>query len=332
MNLIDIYIQEVTRRLPEKNREDIALELRSTIQDMLPDDYREEDVKTVLEKLGSPVTLASGYRDRPMHLIGPRYFDVYVTLLKMILPIAAVISFISVIAAYFIDYNGQEAVLNVALDVMGVGIWRMIEVGIQTFFWFTLVFAVIERTDKENGNQPLTASLKKWTPDDLKNIAYIPKKKAISKIEVFGDLMWTAIWATLYFYANQLVGVYKGGDGRLEFVIPVINHDVLLGYWPIVVIVIGCEIALALYKLIRGQWTKRMAIWNTALQMIVTIVFIVIIINPNLMSQEFITFMADLFTITTNQFIVWIVSGGIFFFMAGAAFNIYDGFRKARIH
>lgn len=331
MNLIEVYIQEVTRRLSEKNREDIALELRSTIEDMLPDDYREEDVKTVLEKLGSPVTLASGYRDRPMHLIGPRYFDVYVTLLKMILPIASIISLISVIAEYFIDYNGQEAVIDVALDITGFGIWRMIEVGIQTFFWLTIVFAVIERTDKEKDNHPLTASIKKWTPDDLKNIAYIPKKKAISKLEVFGNLMWTAIWATLYFYANQLVGVYEGGGDRLEFVIPAFNQEVLLRYWPVIVIVIGFEIVLALYKLIKGQWTKRMAICNTALQIIVTIVFIVIIMDPNLMSQEFITYMTDLFTITTNQFKMWIVGGGIFFFMASVASNVYDGFRKARI-
>lgn len=332
MNLIEVYIQEVIRRLPEKNREDIALELRSTIEDMLPDDYREEDIKSVLEKLGSPATLASGYRDRPMHLIGPRYFDVYVSLLKMILPIATVISLISVIAEYVIDYNGQEAVINVALDIIGFGIWRMIEVGIQTFFWLTLVFAIIERTDKENDNLPLTASLKKWTPDDLKNIAYIPKNKTISKLEVFGDLMWTAIWATFYFYANQLAGVYKSVGDRLEFVIPAFNQEVLLRYWPIVVIVIGFEIALALYKLIKGQWTKRMAICNTGLQIIVSIVFIVILIDPNLMSQEFITYMTELFTITSNQFKTWIVGGGIFFFMAGAAFNVYDGFRKARIH
>lgn len=39
MNLIDLYIQEVAKRLPEKNREDITLELRSTIDDMLPEDY-----------------------------------------------------------------------------------------------------------------------------------------------------------------------------------------------------------------------------------------------------------------------------------------------------
>ncbi len=88
MNLIDVYIHEVTRRLPEKSREDIALELRSTIEDMLPDDYTEKDVEEVLSKLGNPAVLASNYSEKPMHLIGPRYFDVYVTLLKMIIPIA----------------------------------------------------------------------------------------------------------------------------------------------------------------------------------------------------------------------------------------------------
>lgn len=69
MKLIEIYIHEVTRRLPEQNREDIALELRSTIEDMLPDDYDEKEVKAVLEKLGNPAILASEYRDQPMYLI-----------------------------------------------------------------------------------------------------------------------------------------------------------------------------------------------------------------------------------------------------------------------
>lgn len=331
MNLIEVYIQEVTRRLPEKNREDIALELRSTIGDMLPDDYSEEDVKAVLEKLGSPVTLAAGYRDRPMHLIGPRYFDVYVTLLKMILPIAAVISLISMIAEYFIGYGGNEAVINVVLSLMGQGIWRIIEVSVQVFFWLTLVFAIIERTDKGKDQQPLTASLKKWTPDDLESIPYVPEKKAISKCEVFGSLMWTAIWATLYFYADHLVGVYVGGRDGLEFVAATFNQEVLLRSWPIVVMVIGFEIALSLYKLIKGQWTKRMALSNTALQLFGTIVFIVILINPNVLSAEFITYMADLFTVTASEFKTWIVGGGIFIFLVSAAVSVWDGFRKARI-
>ena len=331
MKLIDIYIQEVIRRLPEKMRTDIALELRSTIEDMLPSNYIEEDVKYVLNQLGSPAVLASGYKDQPMHLIGPRYFDVYLSLLKMILPIAAVISLITMIAQNIIGYNGDEAILNVVLTIIGKGILLIIEVGIQVFFWLTATFAIIERLDKDKEQQPLTASLGKWTADDLKNIAYIPKKKAISKFEVFGSLMWTAIWATFYFYADKLLGVYKGDGERLDFVIPALNQDVLLQYWPIIVIIIGLEIAFAIYKLLKEQWTKRMAIGNTVLQIITTIVFIVILKNPNLMSEAFIEYMTTAFTITKEQFNMWVVGGGISIFIIGAIVNAYDGFKKSKI-
>jgi hypothetical protein len=332
MNLIEIYIQEVIRRLPEKSREDIGLELKSTLEDMLPEDYTEEDVKSVLEKLGNPTSLASGYRDQPMHLIGPRYFDVYVTLLKMILPIAGVIALISMIAAYFFSYSGEEAVLNVMLLLMGEGIWTLIEVGIQVFFWLTLIFAIIERVDKGKEMEPLTTNYKKWTPDDLKNITYIPKKKSIPKTEVFFSFLWTAIWATVYFYADHLTGIYENNGEGLEFVTPALNQEVLLSYWPIILVVIGFEIALALYKLIKGQWTQKMAIFNTAHELIATVLFIVILINSNLFHQEFIAYMADLFTTTAEQLKTWIVGGSIFIFVVFAAINVFDGFRKPRIH
>ncbi|MFS0823984.1 HAAS signaling domain-containing protein [Bacillus sp. 1P02SD] len=332
MNLIDIYIQEVTRRLPEKMRADIALELRSTIEDMLPDDYIEEDVKTVLEKLGSPAKLANNYRDRPMHLIGPRYFDVYVNLLKMIVPIAAVVALISIFAEYLIGYQGDEAIINLVLDTIGFGIARIIEVSIQTFFWFTLVFAIIERVDKSKDDQPLTTSLQKWTPDDLKKIAYIPKKKAISKLEVFGAFLWISIWVTTYFYANRLLGVYEGGDGGLEFVIPALNHEVLLSFWPIVLVVIGLEIALALYKLIKGQWTNRMAIYNTLLQVFSNIVFIIIFLKPTILNQDFVLYMTDLFGIDGFDFKTWFIALVLVSIIVSAAINIFDGIRKANIH
>ncbi|PED30371.1 HAAS signaling domain-containing protein [Bacillus cereus] len=331
MNLIDLYIQEVAKRLPEKNREDITLELRSTIDDMLPEDYNEKDVKGVLEKLGSPVSLANGYLDRPMHLIGPRYFDVYTTLLKMIIPIAAVIALISMVAENFIGYSGDQAVLNVILQLIGKGIGGIFEVGLHVFFWLTVVFVILERTDKDKGIEPLTTSLKKWTPDDLKNISYIPKKKAISKFEVFGGLMWTAVWATLYFYANYLVGVYNGTANGLKFVSPTFNQDVLLQYWPIVVIMIVFEICISLYKLVQGQWTQRLAIGNAILQIAGTIVFIVIVVNPHVFNAGFITYLANAFTISSEEFKTWLIGGGIFFYMLSAAINIFDGFRKASI-
>jgi hypothetical protein len=195
-----------------------------------------------------------------------------------------------------------------------------------------VVFVILERTDKKNDMHPLSSSLKKWTPDDLKNIPFIPKKKIISKLEVFGYLLWTAIWATLYFYANHLVGIYEGKGNGLEFVTPALNQEVLISYWPIVLVVIGLEIALALYKFIKGQWTKQVAVFNTVTELIGTIAFIVIVSNPNLMHQEFITQMTELFTITSEQLKGWIVGGVISIFVVFAVFNVFDGFRKSRIH
>ncbi|UZM97527.1 hypothetical protein OL548_20515 [Lysinibacillus sp. MHQ-1] len=49
---------------------------------------------------------------------------------------------------------------------------------------------------------------------------------------------------------------------------------------------------------------------NAALELLTTVVFIVIISNPNVMNQEFITHLSKLFTTTTKQFEIWVVSGG----------------------
>ncbi|MFS0779708.1 hypothetical protein ABC255_27450 [Neobacillus sp. 3P2-tot-E-2] len=330
MRIIDLYIQEVTRRLPVKSREDIALELRSTIEDMLPVDYTEEEVKPALEKLGNPAVLASGYLDRPMHLIGPRYFDIYINLLKMILPIAAAITFISIIADSIISYPEEEAVLNVLLNAIGFGIWRIFSTGIQVFFWLTVVFAIIERTDHKNRQVPLTPCLKEWTPEDLYNIPYIPKEKAIPRVEVFLGMLWTAIWASVYFNAASLLGVYEKGNKGLEFIMPTFNQEVLLSYWPLVVIVIGLEIAVASYKFHKGQWTGTMASINTVMHGVSSIVFILIISNNQLFNPAFVTYITDLFSITGDVG-TWIFWGAVFTFLLFAAIDIYQGFRKANL-
>lgn len=46
-------------------------------------------------------------------------------------------------------------------------------------------------------------------------------------------------------YANHLVGVYSGTENGLKFVAPTFNQEVLLQYWPIVMIMIVLEIAIS---------------------------------------------------------------------------------------
>ena len=324
MKMIDLYIQEVTRRLPDKKREDIALELRSTIEDMLPDDFTEQDIMSALAKLGNPAKLASGYLDRPMHLIGPQFFGIYINLLKMIVPIAVMITLISIIANNIVSFTGEEAVLNVILDIIGVGIWQMLSATIQVWFWLTLVFAIIERIDMKD-QKPIIEGMKEWTPEDLKEVTYIAKEKAISKVEVFVGLLWTAIWVTVYFYASSIVGIYeKGGDG-LVFITPTFNHEVLLSYWPFIVILVALEIAIAIWKLTSRQWTIKLAILNVTYQLATTIVFIMILCNPNLFRPEFSDYMKNLFSVDN---LGW---GIIFLFILFAVIESYQGFKKARI-
>ncbi|WHX64333.1 HAAS signaling domain-containing protein [Peribacillus frigoritolerans] len=328
MELIELYIQEVTRRLPEKNRADIALELQSTIEDMLPEDYTEQDVKTVLLKLGDPVTLASGYRDRPMHLIGPRYYDVYISLLKMILPIAAVISLIALVGDNPFRDTGNT-VMEAILKIIGKGILGIISTGIQVFFWLTLSFAILERLDTSKDQSPVTKDLKPWTPENLKDIPNISKKKAVTMVEVFASLLGLSVFAALYFNAANLLGVYEKRNGSLIFVTPSFNQDVLNSYWLLVSGVIIIGVLLAIYKLVLGRWTLKLAFFHAIYQLLYTLAFIIIISNPDLLNPEFLAYQRTLFSIDEwKSSIYW---GLILISIIFAAYDTYQGFRKAKI-
>ncbi|MDM5306508.1 HAAS signaling domain-containing protein [Peribacillus frigoritolerans] len=328
MELIELYIQEVTRRLPEKNRADIALELQSTIEDMLPEDHTEQDVKAVLLKLGDPVTLASGYRDRPMHLIGPRYYDVYINLLKMILPIAAVISLIALVGDNPFRDTGNT-VMEAILKIIGKGISGIISTGIQVFFWLTLSFAILERLDTSKDQSPVTKDLKPWTPENLKDIPNISKKKAVPMIEVFASLLGLSVFAALYFNAANLLGVYEKRNGSLIFVTPSFNQDVLNSYWLLVSCVIIIGVLLAIYKLFLGRWTLKLALFHAIYQLLYTLAFIIIISNPDLLNPEFLAYQRTLFSIDEwKSSIYW---GLILISIIFAACDSYQGFRKAKI-
>lgn len=328
MELIELYIQEVTRRLPEKNRADIALELQSTIEDMLPEDQTEQDVKAVLLKLGDPVTLAGGYRDRPMHLIGPRYYDVYICLLKMILPIAAVISLIALVGDNPFRDTGNT-VMEAILKIIGKGISGIISTGIQVFFWLTLSFAILERFDSSKDQSPVTKDLKPWTPENLKDIPNISKIKAVPMIEVFASLLGLSVFAALYFNAANLLGVYEKRNGSLIFVTPSFNQDVLNSYWLLVSCVIIIGVLLAIYKLFLGRWTLKLAFFHAIYQLLYTLAFIIIISNPDLLNPEFLAYQRTLFSIDEwKSSIYW---GLILLSIIFAAYDTYQGFRKAKI-
>ncbi|MDQ0272655.1 HAAS signaling domain-containing protein [Cytobacillus purgationiresistens] len=334
MKWIDIYVHEVSRRLPENTREDIALELKSTILDMLPDQYSEEDEKSALAELGDPAAMADEYRDKPTYLIGPGFYDGYLSTLKMVMPIVLFFT----LSIYFIESYIQFAKTandwTFLLHFFGEGIWNVINVGIQALFWITLVFFIIERS----GVAPyqLSSTGKEWKPEDLKNVTVIPKKKAINKGEVFSSLLWTAIWGTVYFTAIDYIGVYRGAGGQpgLELITPIFNQSLLLSCWPIIVVFLGVEIALTIFKWIKGQWTQRLAMVNTIYHILYTGLFLFIILQSNLFHPDFFNYMGEIFnsTLAEVESVAQLVIGiSIASVILTSAYSSYEGFKKAKI-
>jgi len=330
MERIDIYIQEVIRRLPEKSRGDIEMELRSTILDMMPDAYTESDVDIALTQLGEPAKLANQYRDRQNFLIGPKFFESYITILKISLSIAVLVSLIVTVVDQVIKFTDDITLLEAGISFITSFLGIIIQALMNVFCWVTIIFAILDRIVDD-----ASMKTKKWTPEDLKYILPIEPKNQISKAEIFLGLFWTAIWATMYFKASELLGIYEKSesDNKLIFVEPLFNQEVLLSFWPIIAVFIIIEVGLTLHKWMVGRWTNNMAVLNTIYHIAFFIFTIVLINQANLFNMDFIEYLGDLFNVKQgNVQNYWSkgIYGVVLIIFITSVLDSIEGFRKAK--
>lgn len=333
MALIDRYIGEVVRRLPEKEREDIGQELRSTMEDLLPAGYSEKEERELLRKFGDPAVLAGNYRSMPRYLIGPRFFDLYLTLLKIIIPIVLTVVLVVLIITTIFSGAGNASVISVMAGLFADAIAAAIDVVVGVFFWVTLVFVILEWVDRSNraaGKEPLVLPERDWTPDDLKDSeSFMPKKRTIPRSEPAFDLIWTAIWVSVYFNADNLVGIYEGGANGLAMVTPAFNQSILLSYWPLVVLVVILQVLMDLWKWIRRRWDMRLATFNLVVNALSVLAFFLIFTNPNIFVEGFLTRLEDLFGSVRS--LNWTVGGVLFMVALFALIDTVQGFWKAAV-
>jgi len=141
LELVERYLQAVSKALPKNHQEDITKELRDNIlsqveesEESLGRPLHEDEQVTLLKKLGSPTRLAMRYRNQE-HMIGSTVFPIYWKILKLALGLAFLVQAAGSIAmaAAGKPFFESLAVLfnypNVALSVFG---------------WVTLAFAGLE--------------------------------------------------------------------------------------------------------------------------------------------------------------------------------------------
>ena len=87
MELIERYLQEIGRRLPQKQRADILAELRSALMDTLDargGDPSEEAVVQVIKEMGAPQKVAASYHTEGQYLIGPALYPTFKLVLGIV--------------------------------------------------------------------------------------------------------------------------------------------------------------------------------------------------------------------------------------------------------
>lgn len=147
--LTDRYVYAVTRSLPESQRIDVEQELRVSIADATDDriaagEAPEAAESEVLTQLGDPAVFAARYADRPLWLIGPKYYFTWWRLLKLLLLIVVPITAAGIAIAYGIAGKSIGEIIG---GVIGVGIFS---VAIHLCFWVTLIFAILERVGADD--------------------------------------------------------------------------------------------------------------------------------------------------------------------------------------
>ncbi|MBQ0905679.1 permease prefix domain 1-containing protein [Micromonospora sp. U21] len=235
--LTDRYLAATLRSVPTQRWDEIATELRASIQDMIDDRAgggQDADTaeREVLTELGNPDLLAARYADRRLQLIGPTYYLVWLRLLKLLL------SFIPAIVGTVVAVI--DAADGKGFGAIGTGIATAIQVAVQIAFWLTLTFALIERF------QP-TMDLPNWTVDQLPDV---PAHRDISLADTIASVAMLVL--TIGYLPFQHYRSWVEDDAGDN--IPILD-PALWSFWlPALIAVLLASVVFEIVKFRVGRW------------------------------------------------------------------------------
>lgn len=320
MQLIDRYVYAVTEHLPEEIRDDVGKELRSNIEDMLPDSAAERDVREVLIKMGNPSKLAEDYNPRKRYLIGPGLYDKYISVLKLVLGICIVVFIGIALTDWAVelpqdgDFNNIPKLISVIISAIADGI-------LQGALWVTLVFAVLERSGVNEGHLPF--SNKNWSPDDLPDYPLYNKRKISRRKAVF-SVFWTILFTSLVFFQPQLIAIYIKVDNLNLFNIPLFNIDRLQSYMLFILLLAVFQLSMFIWKFISGMWSVPMAACNAVYNTAVCILLIIMVSDNSLFNAELLSKIAESTNKSLTQLSSWWDRGVSVFAAICIVLSIWD--------
>lgn len=256
-DLIERYVHEVGRYVPQKEREEIKAELRSQIHDQLEDRYEgaptADNVAEVLKELGDPRRMATSYGGE-QYLVGPDLYPFMMSVLRrgwVIVP--PIVVLVNVIVALF----GGEAVEFPSLLV------RTFLNVMQALWIFSAVVVVIFAILQHSGEDldEITGRSKVFDPKDLPEI---DDPAGIDRYEAsFGVAIGTFFTIVLLYYlrVGGLTLRFDLSDPGEVLAVPVM--------WLVVLIlaILG-QVAMNLLALRRNRWTVGTLLLETFFEVV----------------------------------------------------------------
>ena len=248
MELINRYVYQVGRRLPERTRADVEQELRSLLLDALEEragrtaDFTEEEQVAVLAEFGSPEQMADKYRPQARYVIGPKLYDLY----RLVVTVIGGAGLLTAVVSTAATTAGSDApsVLSLLLQA-----WTtFISVLLSGIGSATLIFAVLERLIPDEEFK-LDAE-EKWNPRDL---PAIEPRDEIKRASLIAEIVFTALLMTaLLAFGQRIGGVYY--DGTWHATPSFLSAAFFSIYLPLFVVRWGLTILQDVVLLRQGRW------------------------------------------------------------------------------
>ncbi|MFF0991549.1 permease prefix domain 1-containing protein [Kocuria nitroreducens] len=312
-SLTDRYIWAAVRTVPESQRSDISLEIKEMIEEAI--DARlasgqeaSEAEHAALTQLGDPERLAADFADRPLTLVGPRYYLEWLRLLKTIAFTAVPIATIAVLVMQLLSSGGIGGAI-------GSAVTTALHVTVHIGFWTTVLFVILERSGTSE-------AFGEWTPDRLPELTERSRDGRLP--DLIASLVFLALFAGAIIW-QQVGSVVRDTDGDA---IPVLD-PALWSFWlPWFLGLIAAEAIFATW-IYRHGWSWAAAVVNSVLGLAFAVPAVFLVFGGKVLNPAFLDAVDwSPHAVTGGGWMVsTIVAASIVII---TAWDVVDGFIKAK--
>lgn len=304
-DLIERYLYAVTRHLPRKQQEDVAMELRGLIDDLITERCgellpTEKDIRVVLTELGTPQELSAKYdEDADKCLIGQPYYSTYKFVMKIVLIAVAAGMTISSVILQILEPQSWIGMLANWISMVYNSL-------LSAFAIVTLLFAFFHRRGVQ-----LTE------PFNFDDLPPVPKKsKEISRWESIAGIVFCVIFATLFLFTPQVFSVV-----REDTVISLFEIETVKQTWFIIAAFAACGILRETVQLMEGEYNKKVMVTAMIVDAVSAVLAAWWILGFPLINQTFLGSLETIF-VGEDAFIINLFANFDLFFLGVMLFAL----------